>query len=523
MEFYEDQNLAKVYHIGRHRCAPKVNRRQSRNSIKETIEQNTGKHPPYILRRDKVLAQLKEGDINAAKKEARIWSDRRLVENVQVEERQEVYQDLNSFTAVGKMKKVADKMDPYYIFKANDGSLNDGIDYVFKSSTRMAKLMIEMDCSGDPSNPLTHECVFFDGCHGRVRGFKSLALWLKHPATGNTLRLANMEVRSENTEGIALFFRLVNTMLQEVLQDESYLFNLACFMCDELGANFITIQEVYGTAEVAKTRTFSCQWHFKRDAHLRANKLPAEFREKFVQLTSEMCSAATVKKYQDLCEEVKKMSAHEESVDSWLKWWDSRRSRSFAAFRGYGHPGASLAEVGNAKWKKTGKKLRLADACWDDVCTMFLQGEDLDEFYRNARRSTGRAPTSQVQIAKDIRAQNRRAEEYCAGMANEEVLRQQAREVMNPSSVIPGTRAKHRTPSNRKHFNIQSQEQEEEARRRKPLGNFRQQMDDQMTLGQDILQQPVENFTLLRSERRQPNPENPPVLVEVLVSSVLKA
>ena len=54
-------------------------------------------------------------------------------------------------------------IDPYLIFKINDGTLNDEISYVFKSSKCAAQLAIEMDCE-DINNQscLKEEPVYCD-------------------------------------------------------------------------------------------------------------------------------------------------------------------------------------------------------------------------------------------------------------------------------------------------------------------------------------------------------------------------
>ena len=55
-----------------------------------------------------------------------------------------------------------------------------------------------MDQDGE-SNILQMENAYFDASHTRVYGFKTFALWLLHPAMKQVLRLASMELHSENT------------------------------------------------------------------------------------------------------------------------------------------------------------------------------------------------------------------------------------------------------------------------------------------------------------------------------------
>ena len=68
----------------------------------------------------------------------------------------------------------------------------------------MALRAIRMDINGE-ENGLQKENAYFDAMHTRVHGFKSFALWLI-----SMLRLASMEMRSENTNDISIFFTLFN-------------------------------------------------------------------------------------------------------------------------------------------------------------------------------------------------------------------------------------------------------------------------------------------------------------------------
>ena len=65
---------------------------------------------------------------------------------------------------------------------------------------------------------------YFDATHTRVYGFKNLGLWLIHPAMKKILRLASMELRSENHKDIALFFSLFNEILSTVSGVPNYKF-----------------------------------------------------------------------------------------------------------------------------------------------------------------------------------------------------------------------------------------------------------------------------------------------------------
>ena len=79
----------------------------------------------------------------------------------------------------------------------------------------MAQLAIDMDQDG-PEHPLQGEEAYFDGCHSRCTGYKSLALFVYHTAMCHILRLATMEVKSESTHETSIFWELFNEILSEI-------------------------------------------------------------------------------------------------------------------------------------------------------------------------------------------------------------------------------------------------------------------------------------------------------------------
>ena len=109
----------------------------------------------------------------------------------------------------------------------------------------MAELAICMDVNG-PEDGLQKENTFFDVTHTRVHGFKSFALWLVHGLMHEMIHLASMEMPSENSNDITIFFRLFNEVLEKVSGIPNYKFNPQCFLCDEGGANYKSVQMVYG-------------------------------------------------------------------------------------------------------------------------------------------------------------------------------------------------------------------------------------------------------------------------------------
>ena len=104
--------------------------------------------------------------------------------------------------------------DKFFIYKINDRALNGLLSFVFKSSTSMAQLAINMDRDG--AGILKNEYAHVDAKHDRCRGFKSVTLWTYHPVMRKLVRLAVMDVEQENCESLTSFWSLFKEMLQAV-------------------------------------------------------------------------------------------------------------------------------------------------------------------------------------------------------------------------------------------------------------------------------------------------------------------
>ena len=94
-----------------------------------------------------------------------------------------------------------------------------------------------MDVNGEEDG-LQKENAYFNVIHTRVHRFKSFTLWLIHGPMREMLSLASMEMRSENTNNISIFFTLFNEVLEKVSGIKCYKFNLRCF-CAMRGAPII--------------------------------------------------------------------------------------------------------------------------------------------------------------------------------------------------------------------------------------------------------------------------------------------
>ena len=234
----------------------------------------------------------------------------------------------------------------------------------------MALRAIRIDISGEEDR-LQKENAYFDATHTRVHRFKSFALWLIHGPMREMLRLASMEMRSENTNDISIFFTLFNEVLEQVSGIKGYKFNPRCFMCDEGGTNHRAVREVYGE-EFCRDQVRGCQFHFKQQVQKQKHQIPEESRDQFIQICNKLCLVTTVARYEILKGKLEEMARRTPSLWSWVEWWDIRKAHIFGPLHHGSLPGCNLSEQGNKSWKPTAT-MRLVHAACDDTITMMFQ------------------------------------------------------------------------------------------------------------------------------------------------------
>ena len=447
IEYDYGTHMATVYHLGDHRCSLQVDHAKCSRILKKRLEERnpTGSAKEVGLREVALLIESGEMDMAAAEPEN--WVDRRAAKRQMEKLLPTAGHDHNSFDAVGLIKRTTDIRDKYYIYKIGNRNLSGGSDYVFKSSKKMAEIAILMDVDG-PENILQLENAYFDTTHTRVYGFKTLAMWMVHPAMKQILRLTSMEIWSENHTDIALFLHLFNEILSEVSGRPGYKFNPRYFVCDEGGANFKAIREVYGE-EFVRHRVKGCQWHFKSDVRKHINKVGPGHRQRFQEICEEMCRVTTVAAFKELITELKQIADLYPELHPFVKYWDLRKTHVFAPFRGGGLPGLNISEPGNASFKPAGT-MRLVHAAKYDVLSMMLQESQMDMFQWNLLPCSGRAPTKESHDAKDRAQQLRVAEDFANIFNNVEEVLSEARQGGAPDSYLPAKTASHRAPAKKK-------------------------------------------------------------------------
>ena len=110
------------------------------------------------------------------------------------------------------------------------------------------------------------------------------------------IRLASMDLRTENSKDIALFSTLFNEILQKVTGKPDYKFNQCYFLCDEGGANHNAIKIVYGE-DFYKERVVGYQWYFRSDTNKKLKKLPEDMHEIFNKICEKLCKSTTASQY----------------------------------------------------------------------------------------------------------------------------------------------------------------------------------------------------------------------------------
>ena len=66
-----------------------------------------------------------------------------------------------------------------------------------------------------------------------------------------------MDMRTENSNDIAIYFNLFNEVLSNIKGQKNYKFNPRAFVCDEGSANYKAIRIVYGNY-FYKNRVLGC-------------------------------------------------------------------------------------------------------------------------------------------------------------------------------------------------------------------------------------------------------------------------
>ena len=223
-----------------------------------------------------------------------------------------------------------------------------------------------MDRQG--SNPLGEEYCHLDGNHKRCAGFKTITLWMYHPFLRQMCKIATMEVESENTLAMNLFWEVLNKALQEYTTNPTIRFRPYGYMMDGAGAFWSSIANIQGEEDFQ--RSVSCEKHFDFTV-LRQEKtlVGGEVKSEFKFLCNSLQKAETPLVFQKASERMDEFIKTHSHLKSWWTWWQKRQGHVFRAFKPrHNVPNANHAEIGHSRWVKIGAvNLSLIDACRDDV------------------------------------------------------------------------------------------------------------------------------------------------------------
>ena len=452
--FYPDHKILQVFYAGTHTCSLKV--RSAYNLMpekmkKEVLKPILQKNPWATTKQISEEAAenfLRIGKPELARQSIRLAQDRKLVAAMKQEAITRVTdKDPNSFAAVAALRQELKSFDPYLIYKLNDGTLNDEISFVFKSSKCATQLALEMDYQ-DPENKscLREEPVYCDTMHSRVQNYKNITAWVKNPITRAVMRIATMEVMNEDTPTMTLFFTLLNEVLQKVSGKPNYKFNPSHFYVNEAGANKNAIARVFGKA--ALERTVTCQWHFLQCVRAKAMYVKESHRKTFRKLCKRLIRATTKSEYESISTALRTICEKSGILD-WFLWWDERKFHIVPAFRGFNLSGLNLAESGQSGMKpKTRKKMRLIDAAYKDCTQMMRQDESYRAYIGNISKEIGKGLNIHQIQERDRRGQEARAKRYADALMHGDVNAETDEEdpAGKENVFIPTDAARHRAP-----------------------------------------------------------------------------
>ena len=452
-QYHPEKSILKVFYARTHTCNLKVRTpysNMSKRTKKDVLKPILQKNPKATVKEiseETAESFLCMGNPTMAKEAVRLTQDKRFVAEMRGEVLKLICdKDPNSFKAIGDLREHLKDYDPFFIYKINDGTFNDEVSYVFKSSTCAAQLAIEMDCE-DPENKscLPDEPVYCDTMHSRVDRYKNVTAWVKNPITCSMMRIATMEVQNENTHTLELFFKLLNEILQKVSGKPHYKFNPYRFYVDEASANINAISRVFGRKGLE--RILGCQWHFLRSAQAKAKFVEITKHSSFIHLARRMVIAPTRDEY-EAASRCLRAICEENNLLDWFEWWDERHFHIVPAYRGFNLSGTNLAESGRSGMKpKTRKKMKLVDAAYKDVATMMCQDEQYRAYIGNISKEIGRGLNIRQIEERERRSQELRAKRYAQALLDGDVNVQTDDEDEENIPFVPTDRARHRPPT----------------------------------------------------------------------------
>ena len=412
-EYNYDTNELTVWYQGDHICTLKPDIMTKRNFFESLPLSRNIRLTPQEIRDDCMRFYVGQGKILKAKEVAMAMNDTSRLEKMRyvtpgVQHTSNPEDIAVVFSLISDIKKQFDEYDKYLIYRIHCGKTSSGESYIFKTSKHHLETALKMDINQTPLNGkvsmLAYEKSYFDAMHRRVKGFKTLTLWVHHPGLRRMKRLASMEVERETAENVELFFTIFNDALREYTGDPHYVFNPAMFVSDEAGAIHQGMYRVFGDAFLEKIST--CQWHFKRCAWWQIIHIDEDDRATFRYAVNGICKARTNHEY-ELLEGLLDDICQRNKIVRWWNWWKVRRYHLVPGLRGFGWTGTNWAELGQSKMKRK-MRIGLMDAVIEDILTVFNEEAEWAAFVNNTGKSIGKGPTvlaKRLKERRELRAQ----------------------------------------------------------------------------------------------------------------------
>jgi hypothetical protein len=410
-----------VYHINRHSCTLKLNKKERDDYYRGIIAENPG-----LSVRDLQLHHVNQAvmgqDMEAAVQRGAIMADTCRLRNIkkQMTRAGSTGSAGNNIQAMLDHQKVVGKYDQYLLYEFNLEDMAKKLpEYAFKTSKSALQLALNMDPNRCPkivvhgeerTNPMTKEYAFFDGQHSRVKGFITLALYTTMAAAKKLVTLARMECRTESSLTVALFFYLFNKALKEFSSDPAATFNPAKICTDMAGANMNGVQQACGMT-FWKEKVIGCQLHYLKNMQEHSASLPEGDKRKFQLLSQAVLRATNPVQYNRLMTALLAIACKYKGLEPKVQWWHERRYMNSDVFRGIEGKKTNQAESGHSSYQVTGP-MWLVKACQLDASKLLLQEKHIDAFLQGKYHSTGRGPNQKTQHLKGQEEQKRCVQEF---------------------------------------------------------------------------------------------------------------
>lgn len=360
-----------VYHSHNHTCTAiyKGVSKKVKDDAAGAFQKSRQLKPQRYVN-DRIITTIEQGTSNEeVRKVAESLVNNVAVSNMKASARAEMDSSGHNFDAVGNYRdEVCQKLgDPFLIYKVHNKSLDPSQpSFVFKSSRVQLQIAVDMD--RQRNNPLSEEYCHLDGNHKICAGYKTITLWLYHPFLRQMCKIATMEVESENTLSMNVFWEVLDEAIQEYTGDYNSRFSPCGYMMGEAGAFWSSITNVQGEEDFQ--RSVSCEKHFDFTVvRHEKTRVGEDVKSKFKFLCDSLQKAETPLGFEKASERIEVFARNHPHLQSWWNWWQKRQGHVFRAFKPlHNVPKTNHAEIGHSRWVKIGAvNLSLIDACREDV------------------------------------------------------------------------------------------------------------------------------------------------------------